>query len=104
MLHFSGRIGRQIAESKRTRKPLDEVNQFTEWENSLSSVMKAARQGDVAKVKQQLRIEGAESHYRDSNNGEILIRLNSKCFFMDIVRSGCVHPVNSSRQYLVLAL
>ena len=48
----------EIADLKRSRKAMDEVKMLTEWEDSLSSVMKAARSGDIDRVTRLMASEG----------------------------------------------
>ena len=48
----------EVAQQKRARKPVDEVRMYTEWEESLSSIMKAARAGDAERVAVLMRSEG----------------------------------------------
>ena len=67
-----GRTAMQIAESKRTRKPLDEFNVHNEWEHSLSALMKACRSGDVLKAKQLMENGGVEIFHLDNNQGNAL--------------------------------
>ena len=48
----------EVAEYKKSRKPVDEVKMYNEWEESLSSIMKAARAGDAERVAVLMRSEG----------------------------------------------
>ena len=67
-----GRTAKDIAESKKVRKPLDEYKNAEELENSLSPLLKSVRNGDKTKVNDILRKTPQELYYTDCNGGNAL--------------------------------
>ena len=67
-----GKTAKQIAESKKARKPLDEFNIHNEWEGSMSALMRACRTGDVSRVKSLLGSSAMETFHKDYNQGNAI--------------------------------
>ena len=64
-----GKTAKQIAESKKARKPLDEFNIHNEWEGSMSTLMRASRTGDMSRVKSLMESSAMEKLQTDNNQG-----------------------------------
>ena len=67
-----GKVAKEIAESKKVRKPLEEYNKANELEKSLSPLLKSIRNGDKAMVSSILKESPAELYYKDFNGGNAL--------------------------------
>ena len=91
----------EVAEFKRSRKSAEEVTMYTEWESSLSSIMKAARSGDYDRVKGLCSTLGEEVHYRDYNNGNALywaIVSGDMRIFKVLLEKGGLDPLMRTRK------
>lgn len=73
-LEHKGCNAAQIAEKKRTRKIIEEIRIFDNWESSLTPLMKSCRFGDVANVKAILNNAGnpQELYWTDLNDWNAL--------------------------------
>lgn len=69
---YRGITPKEIAESKHSRKPLDEFNRMEDWNSSLSPLMKACRDNDKTKVRYLLQQGGHDLFHSDFNGGNAL--------------------------------